>query len=200
MSGAKKSSPTIKSTVFDAIRRAKGKITYDDITPVVKELFPESKWQKSHWAWYKSRIVTGRFSGEFSQAEKKNLASVDGSLETNSVEVKKVGDDILRHVRSSLDRAAKEDVDLRFKINRWIFARLHEDERKAKRPIKKELWEIGDQSCDECGKAFPSSKGVELHRENPDVGYSLENCILLCWPCHQKVGKKERGRGRSRMG
>ena len=200
MSPEKKSLPTIKSAVFDAIHRAKGKITYEDISSEVKGRFPESKWQRSHWAWYKHHIAKGRFSGEFSKAEKENLASVDRSVESNQAEIKRVGDAVLRHVRFVLDCAAKDDVDLRFKLNRWVFARLQLDERKAKRPIKEELWEIGDRSCHKCHKAFPSLKGVELHRLDPNTGYSLENCVLLHKSCHQKISKDERARGSGQKG
>ena len=58
MSGKKKA--TIKDTVFQVIHKNKGRIDYDEITAIVKEAFPGSKWQKSHWTWYRSQIEDNR--------------------------------------------------------------------------------------------------------------------------------------------
>lgn len=189
MAGKKK--VTIKDTVFRAIHKSKGKLTYEEITAIVKPAFPGSKWQKSHWAWYRYQIRKGRFVTEFSATERRNLTrgKEPERIETNDIKV--IGDGILNHVRFVLDTVASEDDDLRFKLNRWVFGRLQQDERKTKRPIKKQLWEMGERSCSECGKVFEELKGIELHRKDTDAEYSLENCVLLHRGCHQKVhGKK----------
>ncbi len=36
--------------------------SYEKLTGLVRENFPNSKWQKTHYAWYKSQIKTGRLS------------------------------------------------------------------------------------------------------------------------------------------
>lgn len=102
--------------------------------------------------------------------------------------VKKIGDEVLRQVRVMLDLAAGEDDLMRFKLNRWVFSRLLQDENRIKRPIKKHLWEAGGKKCEACGQPFKSSKGVELHRIDSSKGYSVENCDLLCRECHQEMG------------
>lgn len=189
MSGKKKA--TIKDTVFQAIHKNKGRIDYDEITAIVKEAFPGSKWQKSHWTWYRSQIRTGRFVSEFSKEERRNLDCRQESAKIDAGEMKIIGDGILSHVRFVLDKVASDDDDLRFKLNRWIFARLQQDEVKTKRPIKKQLWELGERSCSECGVAFRELKGLELHRMDSGAAYSLDNCTLLHRACHQKThGKK----------
>ena len=105
-------------------------------------------------------------------------------------DVKRVGDALLNHVRFMIKETAKDDADLRFKLNRWVYARLMQDEIREKRPIKQKLWEMGMQSCQSCGKKFQTIKGVEIHRIDGKTGYSVENCELLCRSCHQKKGKK----------
>jgi hypothetical protein len=59
---------------------------------------------------------------------------------------------------------------------------------RAKRPIKKQLWNSGMKSCQTsgCGKEFKTLKNVEIHRRNNSKGYSVENCILVCRECHEK--------------
>ena len=36
--------------------------SYEKLTALVRQHFPTSKWQKTHWAWYKSKIKTGEIS------------------------------------------------------------------------------------------------------------------------------------------
>jgi hypothetical protein len=100
--------------------------------------------------------------------------------------VKSLGDPILDHIRFVIGLAAGGDQVLRFKINRWIFARLLQDEIRVKRPIKKALWDSGMTGCQICGKEFDSLKGVEIHRKDSTQGYSVDNCLLACRECHQE--------------
>lgn len=104
-------------------------------------------------------------------------------------DVKRIGDGILRQVRFILDETSHDDDNLRFKLNRWVYARLQLDEIRVKRPIKQALWDAGQTSCAECRKKFPTLKGVEIHRKNESLAYSAKNCVLLCRPCHQGMGK-----------
>ena len=102
-------------------------------------------------------------------------------------EVKRIGDQILNHVRFIIETAAGDDPDLKFKLNRWVFARLLQDEIRIKRPIKQASWDSGMRSCQACGARFESLKNVELHRKIQGRGYAIENCELLCRECHQQL-------------
>lgn len=205
----KKSYKYIIDLVFDIIHQTKGLADYEAVTTEVKKRFPKSKWQKSHWAWYRTQIKIGKFTDLFSEEEKANLAKsaprkkasqkikLDlGKAEPQEEEndIKRIGDALLHHVCFIIKEIAKDDADLRFKLNRWVYARLMQDEIREKRPIKQKLWDIGMKSCQLCGKKFKSIKGVEIHRKNRATGYSVENCDLLCRPCHQAKGQNRNSR------
>ncbi len=206
---------TIKSLVLDYVHRTSGNVDYEALTAEVKRTFPDSAWKKTHWAWYKSQIVSGRFRNMFTDAEREALrggdttgttaragAKIPPPPATKSMRrgpvakdptVKKIGDEILRQVRFMLDLAAGENDLMRFKLNRWVFPRLQYDEVRIKRPIKKHLWETGTQKCQACGQPFSVMKGVELHRKDASKGYSVENCEFLCRECHQEIGDRPDG-------
>jgi hypothetical protein len=112
-------------------------------------------------------------------------------------EIKRIGDAILAHVRFVVRETAKGDADFEFKLNRWVFSRLLLDGRKQSKPIKQKLWDSGMQSCQICKKKFSNIKGVEIHRKNSSLGYSVENCDLLCRPCHQNPNSKQGNRTRT---
>ena len=198
---------TIKSLVFDHVRRQKGRVDYKELTADVMAHFPNSKWKKTHWAWYRYQIVNGRFKEEFSEEIRQALSSGkkvtpskvpphDGGKETPSLsrgpaprdrEVKRIGDEILSHVRFLVTEIAGDDLGKRFKLNRWVLSRLLRDEIRVKRAIKKILWDSGQKACQACGQAFASLKGVEIHRKDPNAGYTVANCELLCRECHQEL-------------
>jgi len=98
-----------------------------------------------------------------------------------------VGDALLSHIRFVIALAAGDDLDKRFKLNRWVFSRLLQDEIRTKRPIKRQFWDDDMRACQACGQAFESLKGVELHRKDPSRAYSADNCELLCRECHQEL-------------
>ncbi len=183
---------TIKDLVFEVIHQTKGKVDYETMTKYILEQFPHSKWKTTHWSWYKSQIKTGEFKSDFSAEEKKNLklnkAKPDipppGKQEENHV--KRIGDNILNHIRMMIREISKDNEDFEFKLNRWVYARLQQDEIRKKRPIKRELWDLGTRSCRGCDKIFQTLKGVEIHRKDESKAYSINNCELLCRSCHQK--------------
>jgi len=181
-----KSYKTIKELVFDIIHQTKDTVDYKTITKYVRKYFPESKWKPSHWSWYRSQIKNGKFKSQFSKEEKKNLnIKLQKATPKEENNVKRIGDAILNHVRFVINETAKENADLKFKLNRWVCARLQQDEIREKKPIKQKLWDSGIYSCQSCGKEFETIKGVEIHRKDPSTGYSVENCELLCCRCHQ---------------
>ena len=110
--------------------------------------------------------------------------------ETKKDTIKRIGDRILEHARFVIGLAAKDDTRMRFKLRRWVYARLLQDEIREKRPIKKALWNSGIRACQRygCPEKFSTIKGVEIHRKDADEAYSVENCQLLCRKCHQETG------------
>jgi 5-methylcytosine-specific restriction endonuclease McrA len=107
-------------------------------------------------------------------------------METKEDKVKRIGDEILKHARFVIGIAAGNDTQMRFKLNRWVYARLQQEEIREKRPIKQALWDSGIRACQKCTRKFKSIKGVEIHRKDSNKIYSVENCQLLCRECHQK--------------
>lgn len=50
---------TIKELVIAACVEERAFPSYENLTALVRQHFPTSKWQKTHYAWYKSKIKTG---------------------------------------------------------------------------------------------------------------------------------------------
>ena len=50
---------TIKELVLETYRAEGGMPSYEKLTALVREHFPTSKWKKTHYAWYKSKIKRG---------------------------------------------------------------------------------------------------------------------------------------------
>lgn len=50
---------TIKELVVETCLAEGNFPSYEKLTSLVKQHFPNSKWQKTHYAWYKSKIKTG---------------------------------------------------------------------------------------------------------------------------------------------
>jgi len=175
----KKEYKTIKELVIDLYNR-NGLSDYEATKEEIKKHFPNSKWNKNHFAWYRSQIKTGKI-----KTSKQKQSGTDKA----DPEVKRIGDEILKHINFILDITAKNNSDLRFKLNRWVYSRLQQFENKTKRPIKKQLWESGIKSCQapNCGKIFKTIKNIEIHRKDNSKGYSVENCILVCRECHEKI-------------
>jgi len=106
------------------------------------------------------------------------------------MDISREGNRILEKTRKDITGSAKGDADKWFKLNRWVFARLQEDERKTKRDLKKKLIRKVDY-CGHCGKKFNSKKFIDIHRINKDKAYSEDNCILVHnGKCHQEAESK----------
>src|ERR1043165_10187908 len=50
---------TIKELVIESCVAEGTFPSYEKLTSLVRQHFPNSKWQKTHYAWYKSKIKTG---------------------------------------------------------------------------------------------------------------------------------------------
>ena len=119
-------------------------------------------------------------------SKEENLDKKINLMDTKEDKVKRIGDEILEHARFVIGVAAGNNAQMRFKLNRWVYARLMQDEIREKRPVKQALWSSGTRACQKCGRKFKSIKGVEIHRKDSNKIYSVENCQLLCRECHQK--------------
>src|SRR5258706_8196578 len=53
---------TIKELVIEACIAEGAFPSYEKLTALVRQHFPTSKWQKTHYAWYKSKIKTGEIA------------------------------------------------------------------------------------------------------------------------------------------
>lgn len=139
--------------VLDLVRQHKGLIDFDTVTSQVKKNFPTSKWDKSHWAWYRNQMANGRFKNQFSEEIRRNVSATTKQPQNpvSDVRVKRVGDSILSKARTQIEAECGEDQDFRFKVNRWVYSRLQLDERQVKGPIKKSLWRSGVRSRQRCG-------------------------------------------------
>jgi endonuclease NucS-like protein len=88
---------TIKELVVETCV-AEGRFpSYEKLTPLVRQHFPASKWQKTHYAWYKSKIKTGEIQVPGFSAEK----SEDG-----------YGDEIETEVEDSMEARVSLERDL----------------------------------------------------------------------------------------
>lgn len=64
---------TIKALVLDYVHRTGGAVDYEALTAGVLRHFPGSRWQRTHWSWYRHQILRGRFKNQFSPDEMANL-------------------------------------------------------------------------------------------------------------------------------
>jgi hypothetical protein len=183
---------SIKELVFSYVRQQQGKVDPHMLEAEVKKHFPHSKWKESHWAWYRNQIKSGRYKDQFTEFIKRNLPFSLGGPNAADPAIKLLGDQLLKMTRKAIVENAGENDVMKFKLNRWVYGRLMQDEIRQKRPIKQQLWDSGIHTCQSCRKHFNSLKGVEIHRKDGDLPYSIDNCQLLCRPCHQKMGRIDR--------
>jgi hypothetical protein len=86
---------TIKELVIDTCIGAGAFPEYEKLTTLVKQHFPDSKWQKTHYAWYKSQIKSGdivvpgwvaadnEHNAEGDNSEADIAAAIEGSIEAS---------------------------------------------------------------------------------------------------------------------
>lgn len=79
---------SIKELVIDTYISEGGMPSYEKLTSLVKQSFPNSKWKESHYSWYKSQIKTGKIllpdgatSSDVDDAESEIDTSIENSLE-----------------------------------------------------------------------------------------------------------------------
>jgi len=69
---------TIKELVIETSMEQGGFPSYEKLTSLVKQHFPASKWQKTHYAWYKSKIKTGEIQVPGISAERNEEGDPEG--------------------------------------------------------------------------------------------------------------------------
>jgi endonuclease len=74
---------TIKELVIETCMAEGGFPSYEKLTSLVRQHFPTSKWQKTHYAWYKSKIKTGEIQVPGISAER----NAEGAPEEIEAEV-----------------------------------------------------------------------------------------------------------------
>ncbi len=72
---------SIRELVIDSYISTGGVPSYESLTEQVRIHFPTSKWQKSHYSWYKSQINTGRI--DISQNNILSNEAVEETIEEN---------------------------------------------------------------------------------------------------------------------
>lgn len=100
---------------------------------------------------------------------------------------------ILAKIRETIKVYSNGNPDKWFYANRFIFARLQQDERKTKDKIKADLSDQNSKchywNCPE--KDIKDLKGIHVHRLDGLKGYSLENCVLSHGDCHENIHREE---------
>lgn len=100
--------PSIKALVIDTFVSEGEFPSYEKLTSLVKANFPNRKWQKTHYAWYKSHIKTGKIEVP--------------DLDRNSDE--KENSDIESNIEESIEASVSLERDL----HNWLTTRLYEIE------------------------------------------------------------------------
>jgi len=86
---------TIKELVIDAYITNGKMPPYEEITEQVKNNFPTSRWQMSHYSWYKSQINTGKIN-----------------IENNGLSVEISENEIDENISQSIDTQVSLEKDL----------------------------------------------------------------------------------------
>ena len=100
---------TIRELVIDTYMSESEFPSYEKLTSLVKANFPNSKWQKSHYSWYKSQIKTGNIE-------------VSG-IERNVSDEKEDSD-----IESNIEESIEASVSLERDLHNWLTTRLPEIE------------------------------------------------------------------------
>lgn len=100
---------SIKDIVIDTYLSEGEFPSYEKLTSLVKAKFPNSKWQKSHYSWYKSQIKTGKM-------EVSGIEAVASDEKENS------------EIESDIEESIEASVSLERDLHNWLTTRLSEIE------------------------------------------------------------------------
>jgi hypothetical protein len=75
-----------KEIVFRHITETKGKVNLQDLTKEILKYDPSSKWDNSHWSFYRTQITSkvGRYTDLFNDEIKRNLRQFKGKVDRGS--------------------------------------------------------------------------------------------------------------------
>lgn len=158
---------------------------------MVRQNFPTSKWKMSHYAYYKSKIKTGRIAvpgispdstNEDAMPEPRQLAR------TVTNEQRDVARKILDDIEGELERCSNGDPSIAFRMRRYIHARLQLKNRgstEERRKLRAALLERQGGHCAICHEPIQPSARTDLHRTG-SAGYTEANTILAHSECHAK--------------
>jgi len=96
---------------------------------------------------------------------------------------------LLDLVRAELTKIANGDVKTLHHARRYVQKRLEMDERSTpadRNKLKLTLMAKQGARCAVCGEPLPS-RGAELDRREPIIGYTEENCRLIHHECHREA-------------
>jgi endonuclease len=96
---------TIKELVIDTCMSEGHFPSYEKLTSLVRQHFPTSKWQKTHYAWYKSKIKTGEIV-------------VPGISADAPDEL--LGDQVAVEVEESIEASVSLERDLHSYLASWV--------------------------------------------------------------------------------
>jgi hypothetical protein len=96
---------------------------------------------------------------------------------------------LLDHIRAGLDGSSRGDAKIHHHARRYVMKRLEFDERSRpsdRMDVKLSLMAKQQGKCAICGDPLPT-KGSELDRDDPVLGYTEEDCKLVHHECHRKA-------------
>ena len=96
---------SIKELVIDSYISLGSMPSYESLTEKVRLHFPTSKWQKSHYSWYKSQINTGRI----------DLSNYGDSLDVSEAEIEE-----------SISQSIDTQVSLEKDLQQYLSSRVGE--------------------------------------------------------------------------
>jgi len=96
---------TIRQLVIETCMAEGGFPSYEKLTSLVRQHFPSSKWRKTHYAWYKSKIKTGE-------------------IQVPGFPVKTQQASISDEVESSVDEAIEASVEASLSLERDLHSYL----------------------------------------------------------------------------
>jgi RecB family endonuclease NucS len=101
---------TIKELVIETFMAEGGIPSYEKLTSLVRQHFPNSKWQKSHYAWYKAKI-------------KKGDIQVPGVISSEGTTA-----DTLEGIEAEVEESIEASVSLERDLHSYLAARVSEVE------------------------------------------------------------------------
>lgn len=97
--------------------------------------------------------------------------------------------EILRYVAAEVERIANGDLDLSFRLRRYIHARIQLKNRPPEK-LRRRLFDKQGGVCPFCREPVTKLKGTDMHRVGSGR-YTEENTILLHRDCHEDHHRRE---------